>query len=283
MDHQHWPRRQDRCAVESRDVAAAFEAGGEKIQSSIMRARRWRTRSAWFVVLTSLHLALVDGANAQSLPNGCDSKLVDLGKKLAHGYAARAGGYCDGTVSYDNSGELQLVSYTLGPVRFATAEDSLIIEQAQAPTSLKIAAIDKRPGADYRLDAFMTRPLIKVALANAITPKKIPADSLGVLAWQTYAGKREFVPIVAGAPPGERTTAVLVLRSAAAIAQATWHLCDPGGTCDKEKLLAQGMLEGNLKTLSFQRTNSTQHKVLQVNVEEANGNKSKVIYSVLLP
>ena len=248
-----------------------------------MRARRWQRALAWLLLLTCVHLTLVARASAQSLPDGCDTKLVDLGKKLPQGYAARAGGYCDGTVSYDHSGELQLVSYTLGPVRFATAEDSLIIEQAQVATSLKIAAIDKRPGADYRLDAVMTKPQIRVALASAITPKKIPADSLGVMAWQTYAGKREFVPIVAGALPGERTTAVLVLRSAAAIAQATWRLCDHAGNCDKEQLLVQGMLEGNLKTLSFQKAGSLQHKVLQMDVEEASGNRSKVIYSVLLP
>lgn len=233
--------------------------------------------------LATLFAASMVSVQAQPLPSGCDPKLVEKSKALPYGYAARTGGYCDGSVAIDNSGELQLVSYTLGPVRFDPTGRSLSIEHTPTATSMRVVGVDKRPGADYRMDALMTGSMLSIDLTNAVTPKKITADNYGVLAWQAYGGKREFFPIVAGASQGERSDGILVLRAASAIVRATWQLCDAGGACEGQKLLGQNLLEGSLTAITLRRSESPKHRELKLNVVEPGSHSSTIIISVLTP
>ena len=102
-----------------------------------------------------LTLAALVQVQVAAEPAACEGKVLAESQKLEFPYAVRPGGYCDGAVAFDHSAALQLVSYTMGPVRFAPQQQRMKLQSAVPETGaqLKVVGVDKRPDGSYRLDA----------------------------------------------------------------------------------------------------------------------------------
>jgi len=192
-------------------------------------------------------------ASAQPLPLGCQSDLVSESKALAYGYTKRSSSYCDGIVPVKNRGELQIVSFTAGPIRFAGA--TLPVRRAIGSSgTLYLVGLDKLGTRSYRLDGTLPADGIAIDLAPVIIPSSLAADDLGLFAWTESGGNREFFPVAANAQADPTATgAELVFRTAVALVQAKAQICEVDGTCGSPTVLGSNILQGSIVSLPIRR------------------------------
>ncbi|USX26052.1 hypothetical protein NHH73_26385 [Oxalobacteraceae bacterium OTU3CINTB1] len=187
---------------------------------------------------------------AAEIPAGCSATLLEESRALKEisPYSVR-GTYCDGTVGILNSGELLVVSYTVGDIQFRADQLRLdIFSRSNDKSPVHLIGIDKREGGSYRLDGVLGTTGLTVALTAAIHPKKIDEKALGLMGWRTVDNQRVYVP-VATTRSGLDETAHLSLRTPAAIIQADYQICDATAKCAEQRTFARNQTAGTLISL----------------------------------
>ncbi len=136
---------------------------------------------------------------AQPLPI-CDSLVESAGGQ--YGYTLREGdSRCEGLYkSRVSATELQLVSISIGEMRYTNAVKSLAIS-LPASTHPDIGPIHVRGMAIplktyYRMDAVMAPgEAMRWPLQDVVHPSSLRSRDLGVLAWAEIDGKRLYIPV----------------------------------------------------------------------------------------
>ncbi len=231
-------------------------------------------------------VSLVALAHAQvaAQPSACDGKMLAESQKLVFPYAVRPGGYCDGTVAFNHSAALKLVSYTMGPVRFAPQQPSMKLQSAVpiADTLPKVVGVDKRPAGTYRFDALLPPRGLDLDLTPAIHPKDLKAEHLGFVAWTNRNGGTVYLPVVAGlADPGDAP--LLVMRAPQAIVQAAYELCLEGQPCGPQQPWAKDLQEGSRIELNLPRGPSPGQVSIKITVLGPGGKVAGDVLQLLVP
>lgn len=230
-------------------------------------------------------LALATVAHAQTAqPEACDGKMLRESQKLDFPYAVRSGGYCDGTVAFDHSAALQLVSYTMGPVRFAPQQPRVKLLSAVLAVGapLKMVAVDKRPGGSYRFDAMVPASGLELDLMPAIHPKGLKAEHLGFVAWINRNGSPVYLPVVTG--NGEATDApLLVMRAPTAIVQAAYEICIKDQGCGPQQAWARDLEAGSRLELKLPKGTSTQQVAIKITVLGPGGRVMGDVLHLVIP
>lgn len=231
-----------------------------------------------------LTLAALAPIQVTAQPPACDEKMLAESQKLDFPYAVRPGGYCDGTVAFNHSAALQLVSYTMGPVRFAPPQPRMILQSA-VPASgapLKIVGVDKRPDGSYRFDAMLPASGLDFDLMPAIHPKGLKAEHLGFVAWSNRDGKPVYLPVMAGAP--EATDApLLVMRAPTAIVQAAYEICVEDQTCGPQQEWAKDLEAGSRLELKLPKGPSVRQAAVKITVLGPGGRVIGDVLHLLIP
>lgn len=237
-------------------------------------------------VCRALLLALGTLAHVQvaAQPAGCDGKMLAASQKLDFPYAVRPGGYCDGTVAFDNAAALQLVSYTLGPVRFAPQQSRMKLQIAVLAEGepLKVVGVDKRPGGSYRFDAMLRASGLEFDLMPAIHPKGLEAEHLGFVAWRNRNGEPIYIPVVAGAPQAGDAP-LLVMRAPAAVVQAAYEICVEGQACSLQQAWAKDLEAGSRLELKLPRSSSMRYAAIKITVLGPGGKVIGDVLHLLIP
>ncbi len=221
---------------------------------------------------------LSGGSGSTTLPPGCNARLVAASQRLPAGYKARSG-YCDGTVSVPHSGELAVVSYTVGPVTFVSPTSLLV----SVPTRLPVALLgqDVRTGKSYRLDGVIPHDGLAIDLAAAAIPNGISAQTLGLLAWTAQpSGEPLYRPVLTGAPASSPLQ--LVLRSDQAALRIGWQTCIDA-RCSDMAVQRQGLPDGGLLTIPLVRRRAATLVTVKVTALHARNAVSGAIIDVMVP
>jgi hypothetical protein len=231
-----------------------------------------------------LALAALANVEVAAQPAACDGKMLAESHKLDFAYAVRSGGYCDGTVAFDNSAALQLVSYTMGPVRFAPQQPRMKLQSALPATGapLRVVGVDKRPGGSYRLDAMLPATGLDVDLMPAIHPKGLKAEHLGFVAWEKRNGGPVYLPVVAGVPEPSDAP-VLVMRAPTAVVQAAYEICLEGQVCGPQQAWAKDLEAGSRLELRLPRGLSASQAALKITVLGPGGKVMGDVLQLLIP
>lgn len=245
---------------------------------SILTYRRRLTRKIPFLALTVLaHVQVA------AQPTACDKDVLAASQKLDFPYAIRPGGYCDGTVAFDHSAALQLVSYTIGPVRFTPQQQRLKLQGAAvAAAPLRVVGVDTRPGGSYRFDAMLPPSGLDFDLKPAIHPKGIKAEHLGFVAWSNRDGRPVYSPVVAGAPESADAPQ-LVLRAPTAIVQAAYELCVQGLPCGAQQAWAKDLEAGSRLELKLPKGPPAQQVAIKVTVLGPGGKVMGDVLHLFIP
>ena len=141
----------------------------------------------------------MDVARADKLPRGCASKLVAHEKRSpsTEKYAPRPGGYCDGVVSELHAGRLEIRAIAKGPINFEEHHLTVHVDSAK---DYILRGWDLRQESTYRLDGPLKNGFLRISLAEAIRPLKLPAEQLGLYAWRKDGLKRIYSPVRTGSP-----------------------------------------------------------------------------------
>lgn len=216
-------------------------------------------------------------------PAACDGKMLEQSRKLDFAYAVRAGGYCDGTVAFDHSTELRLVSYTFGPVRFAPEQSFLKLQRAApAAEPLKIVGVDKRPDGSYRLDAMLPAGGLDLDLRLAIHPKHLMAEQLGFLAWSYRNGRPIYLPVVAGVPE-TADAPILVFRTPMSVVQSAYEICIEGRDCSPQQEWASNLAEGSRLELKLSKGPAERNAQVKITVLGPGGRVLGQVVDVVIP
>lgn len=229
-------------------------------------------------------LAVLASASVIAQPAVCDGRLLAASQKLDFPYAARPGGYCDGTIAIDNSAALQVVSYTMGPVRFAPQQPRIRLQVVPVSSghSIKVIGLDKRPGGSYRFDAVLPPGGIDLDLGPAVHPKGLKAEDLGFVAWTMLNGRTLYTPVVAGAPdPAD--VPILVLRAPTAVVQAAYEICSDAGDCGPQQAWARDLEAGSRLELKLPRGPSARQTTVKITVLAPGGRIIGDVVRLLAP
>lgn len=203
--------------------------------------------SVMFSLFITAFLASSSARGAENIPPGCSTRYLDESRASSEiaPYAVR-GRYCDGTIAILNSGELAVVSYTVGPVRFRPDQAELkIFGRARASAPIRLLGVDKREGGSYRLDGMIGSEGLTISLAQAIHPKKIDQDALGLFGWRDQQPQPVYVPVATKAAVGG-AAATLTLRTPLPIIQADYQICPPSGQCGPRATFVKNQPGGSL-------------------------------------
>ena len=231
-----------------------------------------------------LALAALAHVQVAAQPAVCSGQTLAESRKLDFPYVARLGGYCDGTVAFNNSAALQLVSYTMGPVRFAPQQPRMKLQSAvPAPGApLKVVGLDKRPGGSYRLDAMLPANGLEFDLMPAIHPKGLKAEHLGFVAWSYRNGGQVYLPVVAGVPEASDVP-VLVMRAPTAVVQAAYEICLEGQLCGSQQMWANDLEAGSRLELKLPKGPPTRNAAVKITVLGPGGKVMGDVLQLLIP
>lgn len=210
--------------------------------------RSWRV---WLALAGTLCLSGAAGAT----PPGCKDTLLQASRELAIPYSVRVGNYCDGTIPKENSGALELVSYSAGKIDFGAGQSVLNIQPMRAAgdhdSPVVVLGQDKRSGGNYRLDGQLASTrFLSVDLKSAILAKAITAQNLALLAWIDRGDGPVYLPVVAGAPSDGQGNAIAVLRASSAMIEVATQLCIGSAPCGSKTVVGKDLPAGSL--ISFE-------------------------------
>jgi hypothetical protein len=242
------------------------------------------SRSRSILSVSILALAALAHVQVVAQPAACDGKMLAESQKLDFPYAVRPGGYCDGTVAFDNSAALQLVSYTMGPVRFAPQQPRMKLQSAvpAAGAPLEVVGVDKRPGGSYRFDAMLPASGIDLDLMPAIHPKGLKAEHLGFVAWNNRNGRPVYVPTVAGVPEAADAP-LLVMRAPKAVVQAAYEICVEGQACGPQQAWAKDLEAGSRLELKLPKGPTARQAAVKITVLGPGGRVLGDVLQLLIP
>jgi hypothetical protein len=231
-----------------------------------------------------LALAVLVQVQVAAQPAACDGKMLAASQKLDFPYAVRRGGYCDGTVAFDNSAALQLVSYTMGPVRFAPQQPRIKLQSAAPPAGepLKVVGVDKRPGGSYRFDAILPVGGLDLDLMPAIHPKGLKAEHLGFVAWSNRNGGAVYLPVVAGVPDAADEP-LLILRAPTAVVQAAYEICVEGQACGSQQAWAKDLEAGSRLELKLPKGPPARQVAVKITVLGPGGKVMGDVLHLVIP
>jgi len=214
-----------------------------------------------------LALAALAYSHAAAESDACDKAMLAQSKKLDFPYAARSGGYCDGTVAFDNGAVLQLVSYTMGPVRFSTNQPRVTLKVASSTAGLamKVIGVDKRPSGSYRFDALLPVSGIELDLTRAVHPKGLKAEHLGFVAWINRNGGTIYLPVAVGVPEAGDSP-MLVMRAPTAVVQAAYEICIQGQPCGRQEVWKRDLEAGSQLELKLPKGESVRQATVKITV-----------------
>lgn len=211
-------------------------------------------------------IALTPEVSANSYPPECEEILLASSQKLKYAYAARPGGYCDGSVSFNHSASLQLVSFTYGRVRYSSKQyDLKIRSKIDGNDSVKLMGIDIRPEGSYRLDALLTSRGLSLDLRPAIHAKNLSSEYLGLLAWHTHTGRPIYVPIVAS-DQVSTDRPILILRAATPVVEAAYQMCSSQSNCKPQQKWAKDIEAGSRLELEIPADFSATQAIIKITV-----------------
>ena len=215
----------------------------------------------------ALALAALTCGHAAAQPDACDRGILAQSEKLNFPYVARSGGYCDGTVAFDNGAVLQLVSYTMGPVRFSPDQPHVTLKVASSSNgqSVRVIGVDKRPTGSYRFDAIPPASGIDFDLKAAVHPKGLKAEHLGFVAWINRNGSTLYLPVAVGAPEAGDSP-VMVMRAPTAVVQAAYEICIQGQPCGPQELWARDLEAGSQLELKLPKGPSLRQAAVKITV-----------------
>ncbi|MEC4593816.1 hypothetical protein VPG91_22640 [Nitrospirillum amazonense] len=232
----------------------------------------------------ALSLCLLSEEARSQLPPGCQSGLIQESWALANHYDQRSAYYCDGAFAKPNSGEVELVSFTLGPIVFGETQGALLLSQESAGAeTVYVEGLEKKAGGSYRLDGTIPPAGLTIDLSAAIKPKNIRQDDLGLFAWLSRPAGKLFLPVSAGASPQARSQAVLTFRTGGALIEVKYQSCRHGGTCGDEQVVASDVPEYSLITISLPRTGQAQELDLKLTTLSPGNQKGGRMYSLMVP
>lgn len=178
-------------------------------------------------------------------PAACNRKALVESGKLEFAYAIRSGGYCDGSVAFEHGAALQLISYTMGPVRFAPGQAKLKLQSVlDAEATPTVLGIDQRSDGSYRFEAVLPPSGLEFDLRPAVHPKGLKAEDLGFVAWTMRNGRPVYFPVAVGSKQAGDVP-ILVMRAPIAVVQAAYQICEESGTCAKQMKWAANVEAGS--------------------------------------
>ena len=244
---------------------------------SMTRCRPIRT-------LSTLALFALAYAQVVAQPAACDGKVLAESQKLEFPYAVRPGAYCDGTVAFDNSAVLQLVSYTIGPVGFTSQQPRMRLQSAApaAGAPLNVMGVDKRPGGSYRFDALLPASGLDFDLMPAIHPKGLRAEHLGFVAWRNVNGRQVYLPVVAGVREAADAP-LLVMRTPTAVVQAAYEICIEGQACGSQQAWGKDLEAGSQLELRLPKGPPGGQAAVKVTVLGPGGRVIGAVLHLLIP
>lgn len=203
-------------------------------------------------------------------------------------YSVRAGGeYCDGNVPLPNSGEVELVSLTIGTVEYGADAETLKVGPTGTSSSnavYRLQGLDKRPGKSYRLDGRLGPNGLEVNLRSAIKPIGIKAADLGLVAWRETTAGREYVPLLAGTGSSNLSGTISVFRTPIPLVQLVGQVCDRlSGTCASQQILGVQLPAGSLSEVRLPLADTASLVEVKITSVEATGASYAASFTVALP
>lgn len=231
-----------------------------------------------------LSLAAAAHLHVAAQPAACDGKTLADSRNLEFPYAVRPGGYCDGTAAFDHASALQLVSYTMGPVRFEPQQARMKLQTPLPPpgSPLKVIGVDKRPTGTYRFDAALSVSGLEIDLLAAIHPKGLTSQYLGFAAWSSLEGIAVYFPVVAGVPQPSDAP-LLVFRAPTAVVQAAYEICVHGQACGPQQPWARDLKAGSLLELKLPKGPTARQVAFKVTVLGPGGKIDGDVFQLLIP
>lgn len=211
-----------------------------------------RCKFALFLPVCTFVSALAPVGRAADIPPGCSHKYLQASRKNPDvaPYTIR-GKYCDGTVALLNSGELVVVSYTVGPIQFSAAQAELtVFSMSRSATPIHLLGVDKREGGSYRLDGMIGPEGLTISLPPAIHLKKIDQNSLGLLGWREDQLQPIYVPVAVN-KTAEHASSLLTFRTPVAIVQGDYQICDAAERCGPQATFIKSQPGGSLISLNL--------------------------------
>lgn len=161
------------------------------------------------ISLVTVVLALAAAAIGQTSDSRCRSDTP--GGDPSSATYARRGSYCDGSRPEDNSGSglLPVIGVTATAISGNPATKPLLIGVLGSgggdPRPVQLQGVARSPHVNYRLDAVLSPPPLKIGPESAMTrirPRPLQAEDIAWVAWKDLPDGRTYIPVVAsGAAP----------------------------------------------------------------------------------
>lgn len=234
----------------------------------------------------------IDGVAESASPSACDTALLEAStaSTAPYHYALRSRGkYCDGVVGVKHSGELFLVSLTLGPVATDPADRGTLrvtlppgwttVEGSSATLHLQAAQL----GAEgkYRLDGLLDSAGLSINRRDALDPLEIQTEQLGFKAWYS---PEVLVPVVVGRPVDTKQIVVVVRASDALRLLELEILAAGGGVVRARSTVATSIDKAVPTTILIPRPPDEAHWIVKIGGITSFGEPtSDVIVSLSIP